>query len=194
MRDINFFDPYIEKKDIKFDKKLLVFISLSLALIFLFGYITINQLHIMSLNKEVEYLRETAENPIILAKVEEVQAKELEVNTFREEVNKIKELDHLIGAGDIIDEDLLLALSSKMPEDLFFTNFSTYNREIQISGISKDKISIAEFAKGLTSINYIDSVFVNNITAESDFYNFNINILLEEVIYYGDQSQEAKSN
>ena len=194
MKDINFFDPYIDKRELKFDKRLLVYITLTLAMIFLFGYIGYNQLQIMNLNKEVGYLQSDAENPIILEKVEEIQAKELEVNTFREEVNRIKELDHLIGAGDITDEDLLLALSSKMPEDLFFTNFSTNEREIQITGISKDKYSIAEFAKGLTSINYIDSVFVNNITSESDFYNFSVNILLEEVIYYGDQSKEKETN
>lgn len=194
MRDLNFFDPYIEKREFKLDKMFFFYLIISLGVLYLAVTGIFNQLQIGKLNKEVSSLQVIAENPQTLQKVEEVQAMESELNTFREEVTKIKELNQILAAGNVIDENLLLVITSKMPEDVFFTNFSAYGREIQISGISKDKYSIAELSKGLEDIDYVDDIFISNITAEEDFYRFSLNITLEDVNVIGEEIEEQQTN
>lgn len=194
MRDLNFFDPYIEKREFKLDKMFFFYLIISLGVLYLAVTGIFNQLQIGKLNKEVSSLQVIAENPQTLQKVQEVQAMESELNTFREEVTKIKELNQILAAGNVIDENLLLVITSKMPEDVFFTNFSAYGREIQISGISKDKYSIAELSKGLEDIDYVDDIFISNITAEEDFYRFSLNITLEDVNVIGEEIEEQQTN
>ena len=194
MRDLNFFDPYIEKREFKLDKLFFLYLIISVGILYLAVTGIFNQLQIGKLNKEVSSLQVIAENPQTVQKVQEVQAMENELNTFREEVTKIKELNEILAAGNVIDENLLLVITSKMPDDVFFTNFSAYAREIQISGISKDKYSIAELSKGLESIDNVDEIFISNITAEEDFYRFSLNITLKDVILIGDEIEEQQTN
>lgn len=194
MKDLNFFEPYIDKREFKLNKAVFMYAFIMLCIISLIAYGVYNQLQISGLQKTVNDLKEVAENPRTLEKVKEIKDRESEVNTFKEEVNKIKEMDKAIEAGDIIDENLLRLITSKMPEDLFFTNFSVNNREIQISGISKDKWAVAELGKGLEIIKDVDEIFVSNITAQEDHYKFMLNITLKEVSIHDEEPVKEKEN
>jgi len=190
MKDLNFFEPYIEKRQFKFDKMFILYGIFILSLIAIVAYGIFNHLQINSLEDDIIDRKAIAENPVTIEKVEEIKSLETEVSTFRDEVNKIIELDKSIEGKDIIGEELLKEIKTKMPEDLFLTNFSAYEREIQISGISRDTYSIAEFAKGLDEIEDTDSTFVSNITNTEDYYNFVLNLTLKDVSIDGSQTVE----
>lgn len=181
MRDLNFFEPYIEKRELKFNKIYIFYALCILALTGITVYGIYNQIRIGILNREIKDRVAIAEEPTMVKKVEEIKALETEVATFRAEVEKIVQLDKSIEDNDIIGEQLLQQIKSKMPADLFLSNFSAYDREIQISGISKDKYSIAEFQKGLEDIEDTEAIFVSNITSTEDYYNFVLNLTLKEV-------------
>lgn len=194
MKDLNFFESYLDKRDVKFNKAM-IFYSLTLfTILFFIAYGIYNQLQISSLQKTVENLKVIAENTKTLEKVKEIKDKEIEVNTFKEEVKKIKEMDRAIETEDLIDENFLKLITSKMPADLFFTNLSIVNREINISGISKDKWSVAEFGKGLESIDYVEDIFFSNITSQDDHYKFMLSITLKEVSIHDEESIKEKEN
>src|SRR5690554_3344333 len=106
MRDINFFESFIEKKEFKIDRKLIYFTISSFIIIFLIGYMIYNTILIRHESKIVESLRSTAEDTRILKKVEEINNKEKEVVEFRQSVEKIMQLDKTIEERDIIDEEL----------------------------------------------------------------------------------------
>ena len=182
MRDLNFFEPYIEKREFKFNKIMLLYSLLILTVIFITGFSVYNLFEIKALQNDIKERKVVADNPVTVKKVNEIKELELEVSTFKTEVEKIITLDQTIEAKDIIGEDLLIKVRTKMPTDLFLTNFSAYDREIQISGIAKDKYSIAEFSKGLEGIEDADSTFVSSITAVEDYYKFIMNLTLKEVI------------
>ena len=190
MRDLNFFEPYLEKSEFKIDKRILFFSIGLFALLSLVSYTVYNSIIIRQQDRIVQSLKTTAENPGTLKKVEEIQEKEIEVNEFREAVEKIRYLDETIAKRDIIDEALLDKITSRMPEDLFLTSLSIYNREIQIVGISKDKLSIAELEKGLEDLEDAEEIFISNISLEEDFYNFTININLKDVDGSGEEFTE----
>lgn len=193
MKDLNFFEPYIEKSEFKIDKKLIVAGVLIFAFLSLSTYTIYNSMIIKQEARIVQSLKDTAENATTLKKVEEIREKENEVTEFRESVEKIRYLDQIIAEEDIIDEDLLGTINSRIPEDLFFTSLSIYNHEIQIVGISKDKWSIAELEKGLEDIENLEEIFISNISLQDDFYNFTINITLKDVEEDGREATEEES-
>lgn len=190
MRDLNFLRPYIEKTEIKMDKKL-IYISLSifftLALMF---YTIYNSIRIKQESKKVHSLKIMVENPDILKKVENIKEKEKEVNKCRDSMKKIRFLNETMEDKDIINESILETITSKMPEDLFLTSLGIYSGEIQIVGISKDKWSIAELEKGLEDLKDLEEIFISNISLQNDFYNFTIDIRLKGVELCGEEIYE----
>lgn len=188
MRDLNFFEPYIDKRQFKITIPMILLIFIILYAIYTMVFGIFNQNQIKSLGNNVQDLRSIAENPKTLDKIAEIKELEAEVMTFEEEVNKIKEMDKVIEASNIIDEEYLALVTSKMPEDLFFTNFSVNNREVQITGIAKDKWAVAEFSKGLSDIENVDEIFISNITGQEDYYNFTMMIILKGVSIYDENT------
>jgi Tfp pilus assembly protein PilN len=188
MKDLNFFEPYIEKIDFKANKRIIYYASVMLLVLFLIFNIAYNQIRIKQLTGEVEILRTTAEDKKIIKRVEEIKNRNEKVNVFKETVDKIKKLDRTIEDSNIVDNYLLNTITSKIPEDLFFTSMSLYNDSIQIIGISKDKISIAELEKGLDAIKDFKEIFVSNISSQEDYYNFTINVTLKDVSINGEET------
>ena len=190
MRDLNFFEPYIEKREFKFNKMFFVYLIVGVGLLYLLGSGVYNQLKIMALNSEVNELQAVAENPNTLNKVNEVMAMEQEVNIFREEVVKIKMVDEKIKNDEIIGDDLLISITSKLPEGLFLTSITVQNREIQLLGVAQDRWTVAEFAKGLEVLENIDTIYISNISQVEHYYNYNINISLKDVMINGEDEVE----
>ncbi|NLK43145.1 MAG: PilN domain-containing protein [Tissierellia bacterium] len=178
MRDINFFESFIEKKEFKIDRKLIYFAIYSFIVIFLIGYSVYNALLIRQESKIVESLRDTAEDSRILDKVEEILSKEMEVNEFKALVERIKKLDKTIEERDMIDEGLLNSINSKLGDNIFLTSMSIQQNEIYLVGISQDKWAIAEFQKGLENLGIHEDIFTSNISQQDDHFNFSINIQL----------------
>ncbi|MGM0395600.1 MAG: PilN domain-containing protein [Bacillota bacterium] len=182
MRDLNFFDPFIEKKQFAFNKMILLYILL-FAIILGLGIVAgINQMKINALQKEVASLRQVAEDPKTVKRVAEIQAFADETDQFREEVERIRALDQNIQARDIIGENLLDDINVKLPEGVFLGNLSLSGNEIRISGFAEDRYSIAEFAKGLENLSVSDQAFVSNISAVENYYRFNLDLSLKEVL------------
>ena len=192
MRDLNFFEPYIEKSEFKIDKRIVFFAFAMFAILSLTTYTFYNSIIIKHQRSMVENFKITAENPRTLEKVREIEEKQIEVDEFRQAVEKIRYLDETIAEKDIIDEALLDKITSRMPESLFLTSLSIYNREIQIVGIARDKLSIAELEKGLEDLDDLEEIFISNISLEEDFYNFTININLKDVDGDGEEVTEEE--
>lgn len=183
MSDLNFFEPYIEKRELKFNRMILLYSLLVICLAGVVGKGAYNQLQIVMLQGQVEGKRDMAEDPTTVEKYNEIKQLENEMVVFKEEVDRIVEMDKSIAKTDIVSSDLMSEIKSKMPADLFLTNFSVTGREMQISGVSKDSNSIAEFSKGLKTVKDVESVFVSSINnnKEESNYNFVLTTTFKEV-------------
>ena len=190
MRDLNFFEDYVEKDHFRIDKKLIYFALAAFVVLSFLTYSIYNYMIIRQETKIVASLKVVAENPETLDNVEKIKVKEVEVNDFRTSVEKIRKLDEIIESKDIISESLLNQIILSMPEDLFLTSIGINNNDIQLVGMSKDKWSVADFRRGLDSLEGVEDIFISNITLQEDYYNFNINITLEEVNIDGEESEE----
>ena len=142
----------------------------------------LNQVKITSLKKDVNSLKVVAEDPATNKKVDEIKAFEEETAQFKAEVDRIIALDQNIQARDVIGDNLLKDINSKLPPEVFLSNMSASGWQIQISGFAEDKYSIAEFAKGLTELPQVENVFISNISEVESYYNCNLEIKLWEVL------------
>lgn len=194
MRDLNFFEIYIEKKEIKVNKKILYFIASISAIILLLIYTIYSEIVIRRETKTIKNLKIIAEDSKILKKVDEIKEKEIEVNQFRESVEKLKLLDMAIEERDIVDKVLLDKINDNVPEEIFLTSLSIQGGDIYIVGISKDKWSIAEFQKGLESLENCEEIFVSNISKQEEYYNFSLNITLVGVNDNGEVVEKENQN
>ncbi|MBU5254901.1 PilN domain-containing protein [Tissierella praeacuta] len=194
MRDLNFFEIYIEKKEIKVDKKILYFTVLISAIILLLIYTIYSEIVIRRETKTIKNLKIIAEDPKILKKVDDIREKEIEVNQFRESVEKLRLLDMAIEKRNIVDKDLLDKINDNIPKEIFLTSLSIQGGDIYIVGMSKDKWAIAEFQKGLESLEDCEEIFVSNISKQEEHYNFSLNITLVGVNDDGEVVEEENQN
>mgnify|MGYP000979465673 CR=1 FL=1 len=190
MSDLNFFEPYIDKRDFKFDRMIFLYVLLVLSIVAVGAAGIYNQVQISMLKTQLRDKRIVAENPDTVKKYNEIKELENETAVFKEEVDKIVKMDKNIAETDIISENLIAEIKSKMPADLFLTNFSANGRDIQISGIAKNSKAIAEFSKGLGLIKDVESVFISTIDNSEDVYNFVLNTTFKDVNIDEEDAQE----
>lgn len=192
MRDLNFFENYIEKDQFKIDKKIVCF-ALSIFLVLFFcTYSLYNHILIKQEISVVNNLKSVAENPELLSKIDKIQERKIEVSKFKDSVGRIRELDQIMESKDIINELLLDSIISIMPEDLFLTSIGINNDDIQLVGIAGGKRSIAEFEKGLEMLENVEEIFVSNISLQEDYYNFNVSIIMGDVSIDGKRSEKIQ--
>lgn len=194
MKDINFFKPYIDKKDLKFDRRIIYITLSTLGILTIIAYTVHNAIIIKQEYEKVERLRKVVENSKTIDKVESIKIKETELNVLRNTIEKIRELNSFIEKKDFIEESLLDMITSKVPKDLFLNSISIQDGDIHLVGISKDKWSIADFQRGLGDLKDIEENFVTNISLVESHYNFNINITLKGVNIDGEVSAEKGEN
>ena len=186
MRDLNFFESYIERKEFHLDGKWVYYSIIILLIVTVIFYSILNQIKIRKISKDIVKLKSIVEDDRINKKVEEIKEKEKESNKYKEHLDKIRSIDKNVKENSVIDDYLLESITSKIPEDVFFTSISIYTDNIEIVGISKDKWSIANLGKGLESIEEFKEIFISSITKEDQYYNFIININLKEVSLSGE--------
>src|SRR5699024_7999823 len=139
----------------KISKSLLLNVLLLLIIISLIGYGIFNQIKLKKLKTEINEKRALAENSRILKEVKKIKVQEEEINRLFKEVEEIKIVNDYVEDINIINKNFLNSITSKMSEDMFLTSFNISNKYVDIVGISKDKLSIAQFKKGLESIEHM---------------------------------------
>jgi len=193
MKDLNFFEPYLEKKKLSKDKKHIYIILGALFISFILSYTIFSQIKIREITKDIEKLEATIEDERINRKVEEIKNKKKEVEDFKQSLEKIKSIDSVIEEEDIINTYLINNITSKMPKDVFFTSIGIYPDNIQITGVAKEKYSIAELGKSLDMVDEFKEVFIENMSFEEGNYIFNLNINLKEDVSTDEESLDEES-
>lgn len=191
MRDLNFFQDFIQKDQFKIDKSLIYFTISTFIILSFITYSIYNHFIIRQEVRTVASLQAIAENPETLRNVEKIREKEIEVNEFRDSVEKIRKLDETIETRDIINQSLLDNITLKMPDDLFLTSIGINSKDIQLVGMAKGKWAIAEFERGLEDLDNAEEIFISKISLNDDYYDFNINITVEDENIDGEESEEV---
>ncbi|MCF6465635.1 PilN domain-containing protein [Clostridium sp. Cult2] len=198
MKDLNFFESYIEKSEFRIDKQWIYYSVAILLIFFIIFYSLFNQIKIRKMSKDISKLKSILEDSRINKRVEEIELKEKELNQYKESLDRIKLVDESVEDNSIIDDYLLDTITSRMPEDVFFTSISIYTDHMELVGISGDKWSVANLGKSLESVEEFKEIFISSISKEDKYYNFILNINLKDVNLDGEdesiEEDEAPEN
>ncbi|MBV1757005.1 MAG: type IV pilus assembly protein PilM [Dethiosulfatibacter sp.] len=155
---------------------------IALAMVF---YFLDYSLKIYSLNNEIDYFDSIIDNPVYQAKYQEVQQLETRIGVLRDYKNIVVALNTQLGKTDVIQTDLLIALSSTVPVDTNISNMSINGNNIAIQGTSLVRESVAQLTKNLKDLEITDNVHVPSIVRSEaegvDIYNFTVNIITKDV-------------
>ena len=184
MRDLNFFEPYIEKKNERtntINKEIIFYFSITLVIIVTAIYSVSNAIRVRKLNRETLLLKEKVEDEGAKEEVKYTENKEKELKRQEEIVTGLNKADEKITSMDKIDNAILEKITDKMPDNLFLTSININPSSIEISGNSKNRYLIADFERGLNEIKDFKSIFISDISSRESYYNFTLNIQFEGV-------------
>lgn len=192
MKDLNFFESYLDKRKFNMDEKLVYYWIIAFLCVFLIFFTVNNQIKMRKVSKDIAELKMVTEDERITNKVQEILEAEKNVEELKISLNEIELIDANLDEASIIDNVLLESMTSRIPESVFLKSINMYPDNIEINGISQDKQSIAEFGKSLETIDGFKEVFISDLSKEEIYYNFNINIDLKDVII--DEEDEPIGN
>lgn len=155
---------------------------IALAMVF---YFLDYSLKIYSLNNDIDYYDSIINNPTYQTKYKEVQELESKIGVLRDYKNIMGALNTQLGITDVIQTDLLIALSSTVPVDTNISGMVINGTNISIQGTSIVRESIAQITKNLKDLDMVDTAHVPNIvrgeTEGVENYNFTVNITTKDV-------------
>lgn len=183
MKDLNFFESYIQKpKRESAGKEIYAVFAVILLFLAVATFLFYRHFKIRTLSKTVESLRQTAEDPMMLEQVEKVVKKESEKEQFREAVDKIVAVDQVIQSQDRIDGELFDKLTSCLPDSIFLSSVNVSPIGFTLTGISKDRWSVPEFQHALENIEGVVEVFTPSLFYDEGFFEFSMEISFNPVM------------
>lgn len=192
MKDLNFFESYIQRpKREPVGKGIYAVFAVMLLFLAIAAFLFYRHMKIRKMSKTVESLRQTAEDPIMLEQVERVTKKEAEKEQFKVAVGKIVAVDYVIQSQDRIDAELFDKLTSCLPDSTFLSSVDVTPIGFTLTGISKDKWSVAEFARALESVEGVVEVFTPEIFYDEGFFEFSMQISFMPVATEPETSAET---
>lgn len=194
MRDLNFFESYIAKRDRAIYGKGICYLLTFVLLLFIIIYTLLNQIKIRQISKEIVKLESIIDNEGINNRIADIEEKKKEVKEFDAYLEKYRLLDKIIEEDGIIDDYLLESIVSRTPEGIYFTSITMNLKRVELIGVSEEQYSIAAFGKSLESIEDFKEVFISSISKDDNYYSFLIKIKLKDVSSDGENEIFEEEN
>lgn len=155
------------------------------------GTFLYNTIYTFKLKADVKNLKNTfemADNQEKLTMAENLNKKYSILNDYLKEVDTVFSD---IEERNIVNSTILYNISKSIPKEISFRNMSIDSNVIQIQGVSKSRVPIAELEHNLKAIDSIEEVHVGNINLEGNVqegdYSFSIKCTLKGV--YNDEAK-----
>lgn len=185
MRDFNFFLPYLDHKKERKNKKVYMITTLIILGVIIVGTFLYNTIYTFKLKADVKSLKNTFEmsdNQEKLTMAENLNKKYSILNDYFKEVDTVFSD---IAERNIVNSNILYNISKSIPKEISFRTMSIDGNMVQIQGVSKSRVPIAELEHNLKAIDSIEEVHVRNISFESNVpegdYSFSIKCTLKGV-------------
>lgn len=169
MMDLNFFDSFAKdkKQKIKGEKSsVLPYLLAGLILIAIIGVTIYNMFSMITLKKSIESYERELNDPEVVAKLKEVEEKEMKIKTIEQERIFLEELEVSMKDIDSVTRSLMDLVASKVTNNLYLTNIDVNLKTISIEGNSLSKLEIAQFEYNLRASGKFDGIYVENISKE----------------------------
>lgn len=179
MKDFNFFEPYLTKKNDLSRKQIILYASTSILIILVFVIPIINQLMIKRMEEKSRNVSAMVNSEEIQGEIEEINNKRKQIKDLENYYETLEIINNDIIKIDIINDVFLQTITDRVPEEVFFQKININQGLVEITGIAKNNIFIAEFEENLREFPYFKNIFISNISADSDGYTFVISFQIK---------------
>ncbi len=181
MKDFNFFEPYLDKKEISSYNSLILFIVASIMVLGLIIYPLVNVFRINSLKKSIAVMKTDLESSGIYEKLDIVEQKKEKVSKMEEQLSLMENVDQVIESRDVVNNLLLSKITSKVPKDVFLKSLNLSSGQIQIQGAATNNLAVAHLENNLKSDEDFKDIYIPSISLNEGLYNFSINFALKTI-------------
>ncbi|AFS77803.1 fimbrial assembly family protein [Gottschalkia acidurici 9a] len=180
MRDINFFESYINKKDNKIDRKKTILIGIGLIVFIVSIYVFTNKVRVHRLNKEIANITEELEGVASIEKKKSLNQKKDMLDNLKIKDQKVNIIINELQKKDNLGAHIIELITNSMSEDIFLKSMTINQSDVDIEGIGRNRGGIAKLEANIRQVRYFEDVFISNIVLEEEFYKFNIKIKFME--------------
>lgn len=183
MRDMNFFQPYLqEPKKVSSKSFLVLFILLAaVALMAFYQVLLMNDLK--SIEDEVDEINMYVNSNDTIKRLKNVEALQKEEQDKLQIYEQMMIADQKFQLEDMIDRQLVENVNSQVPDDLFLTNVEIRDSMMVLKGYATEYDAIAQLAFNLRYANGITNVMIPEINEEDGNFNFNMTAVVYEEAY-----------
>ncbi|MFZ5353578.1 MAG: PilN domain-containing protein [Bacillota bacterium] len=177
MKDFNFFSPYIEQKSTTNKKHSYFIIAGAVIAAFALAFFAFNIYRISSMQKQLKQLEAYLNSEVTQKSLAEYKLTQEKVKVLKEYQSMVEDVNRRIDINDRINTELLGKLNENLPRNVFLEVISIQDDIVQLQGISKDRIAIAECVYKLKQNKVFKSVLIENINKVSEggsSYTFNL--------------------
>ena len=192
--ELNFFKPFLVSKR---DKKIrggggkggsiISILLTAIVIIILVAYAVYSMTSIQLAESNIVRLEQQLNDPKFAKQLKEAEEKENEIASIKAERAFIEKVDTGIKDIDTITTNLLNLMAKNVTNDLYLTDIDVKLNEIVLSGVSKSKLSIAQFEYNIRASELFDNIYVDSIKLEDETkaYDFVIKFKAKKEAYQG---------
>lgn len=180
MRDKNFFEPYVDKKN-KSDenRRKLILIGGGIGIL-LFSYTFYNIVRVPMLKREINRISNELNEKKLIEKKESVDNKKELLAELKQIETEIDYVSLELNEKDKLGVYLVETITNSMPSEIFLKSIDINEDLITLEGISRTKEDIANLEANLRQVIYFKDVFIPGISSDEGFYDFTITMSLTE--------------
>lgn len=179
MKDFNFFEPYLDKREISGPNVLILYAVALVVVLGLIIYPLINVFKINSLKKSITTMKTSLESSNIYERLNIVEQKKETVSEMEEKYLLLKDADKIIESRDIVNDLLLNKITEKIPKEVFLKSLNLSAEQIQMQGAATSNLAVACLETNLKSDRDFRDIYISNISLNEGLYDFSINFALE---------------
>ncbi|AKL95279.1 fimbrial assembly family protein PilN [Clostridium aceticum] len=181
MRDLNFFEPYIQQPEKTSSKRLMGLVVL-VVVAFIIVFYPVKMLYeVKALQDKVLSFNAVIESPETISKLKVIEQKELQLMELKGKEVLFNSLETKINSQTMTNDLLIQWILQEVPNDVYFDELNITENTVQVQGRASHKFPIAQIEHNLRHSTYFDEVFIPSIAYKDGHYSFSITFKAKDV-------------
>jgi type IV pilus assembly protein PilN len=184
MKDINFFKPYLGKKQEKMNSNMYIFGAMAIVGLLIIVTFGINTTRIFLLSKSINSYNDMLSASEMQTQLKEAEKINKQIDTLKQYDTALADIAISVKDRNNVSDMLLKDISSTLPSKVSFKNLDVVENTILIKGTTTDRSAVAELKHNLSKLPIMEDVYVNSIDTQSAVegeYSFDIKCVLKDV-------------
>jgi type IV pilus assembly protein PilN len=184
MKDLNFFKPYLGKKQQRKNSNRYIYGVMVIVVISIIVTFAINTTQIVLLDRSISSYNEKLSASEIQTQLKEAENINSKISVLKKYETALTDVAISVKKRDNVSDTLLNEISGTLPSEVSFKTLNVTENTVTMQGTSTNRTAVAELKHNLSELPIMKDVYVNSIDTQSAVegeYSFDINCVLKDV-------------